>query len=424
MNMAVSTAAGTPPSTRQRSQRVFDEQWIAQLVVEKRERFSDAASGSILRLEATPNRKRFCIYVTDPATGKQRWFYLGDFPTDIRYVGEARELAKSKRNEVRQGAQIAKREPAPVVSIDGCWLPRISEASEQHMARKKLAPATIVAYKQHALLLLDVFGDVSVDSIKRAGLKRLADERGTHRAVYQAFRYHATLWNQGHAALLDSVDEPGPELEAACGRRWPGVGLSIDWDDSNPAAFRDYADFAMFWQVAVEWSVPEVSVMTRVQALMGCRVDELKRLRWEDVELDAKPARVTFRDTKTEDSATFPLPAAACDLLRLMGPRESGWVFNGRAGSHIKKAERIWDAVEEALGYRVNTHALRRFYIAIAAEQRVDPGLARLLTGHVSGGTDAHGGIYLHGKVVPLDTLAKAAEPIAPRLIEIAETGE
>lgn len=119
----------------------------------------------------------------------------------------------------------------------------------------------------------------------------------------------------------------------------------------------------------------------RFLILTGCRFSEAASLRWDLVNLD--DASWQILDTKNHNSITLPLSLAALDLLRNR-PSKEGFVFSGRSGDGaIKDARAIFETVSGIAGLHLTPHDMRRTFVAIAHELKIELWRAELLTNHV-----------------------------------------
>lgn len=115
----------------------------------------------------------------------------------------------------------------------------------------------------------------------------------------------------------------------------------------------------------------------RLSLLTGARKGEVYRMRWQDINLDARLWSKPRSTTKTNINHKVALPARAVESLRLL--RESHadplWVFPGKArldklargerpkadeGSHVLDVHELWGQIRDKLGMKdVRQHDLR-----------------------------------------------------------------
>jgi len=114
-------------------------------------------------------------------------------------------------------------------------------------------------------------------------------------------------------------------------------------------------------------------------ALTGWRRGEVLGLRWAEVDLARRTARLT--DTKT-GSSLRPLAEPACVLLRVM-PRGE-YVFQAKFGDVMADIVRPWKAVMRmaGLGPDVTPHTLRHSLASVAADLQFGDATIASLLGH------------------------------------------
>lgn len=118
----------------------------------------------------------------------------------------------------------------------------------------------------------------------------------------------------------------------------------------------------------------------------GRRIGEVKAMRWQDVDLDA---RLWFPKTKTGPQKTW-LPGEIADQLKTRhkatGKPESGWVFPSPSKSgHIEEIKKAWNQVREASGLRkLQARDLRSGFISWQQERGVPIAAVSAQVGHKS----------------------------------------
>lgn len=129
-------------------------------------------------------------------------------------------------------------------------------------------------------------------------------------------------------------------------------------------------------------ATPQAIAAIRLLILTGCRRGEILRLRWDEVDLQARELRL--RDSKT-GPRVVPLSPSAVQLLTDM-PRGAGsrWVIPGRKpGTHMCSLGNAWRLLRKRAGlHDVRLHDLRHSFAssALALGESL-PMIARLL-GH------------------------------------------
>ena len=140
---------------------------------------------------------------------------------------------------------------------------------------------------------------------------------------------------------------------------------------------------------------PDAIAATRFLALTGWRSGEALGLRWGEVDLATRTARLA--DTKT-GASTRALSHAACDVLRQVGRgKPDALVFRpsrgeGRMGGFPGFFARI--AKAGGLGPDVTPHVLRHSYASLANDLGYTEATIGMLVGHRGHGTTRG---YIHG---------------------------
>jgi integrase len=123
--------------------------------------------------------------------------------------------------------------------------------------------------------------------------------------------------------------------------------------------------------------------------LTGARIGEGSKLRWEHVNLDDEVPSFTFAETKNHNVVTVPMSRQLHVLLSARYAARRGnqeYVFPSRAGAkvgHMQDARGTMRMVSEVAGLHLHNHDLRRTFIAIAVECKVELWKGELLTNHV-----------------------------------------
>ena len=112
--------------------------------------------------------------------------------------------------------------------------------------------------------------------------------------------------------------------------------------------------------------LPAAVAAIRLLVLTGCRRAEILTLRWEYVDL--KDGCLRLPDSKT-GSKVVHLNAPALEVLRDLGPKETGWVIEGaKPGAHLVNLKKPWYRIRKAADLEdVRIHDLRHSYASVAA---------------------------------------------------------
>jgi integrase len=156
---------------------------------------------------------------------------------------------------------------------------------------------------------------------------------------------------------------------------------------------------------------PPALACARFLALTGWRKGEALTLRWSEVDLARRTARLP--DTKTGASVR-PLPNAACDLLRSL-PRLGERVFPASRGAAPMAFTKHWCRIAKAAGLPadVTPHTLRHSFVSVGNDLDYSDSTVGALVGHRSGTMT---GRYTHHADA---VLLAAADAVADRIAEL-----
>ncbi len=163
-------------------------------------------------------------------------------------------------------------------------------------------------------------------------------------------------------------------------------------------------------QQGEEW--PCVTLAVRLLLLTGCRLSEIKTLRWEFVDLEK--GILNLPDSKTGRKIVH-LPEAAVAVLA-SAPRfkENPYVIVGKKpGAHLVSIQRPWQRIRARAGLSdLRLHDLRHSFASVAAASGLALPMIGALLGHTQPQTTAR---YAH---LAGDPLKQAAERVGRKIME------
>jgi integrase len=148
-------------------------------------------------------------------------------------------------------------------------------------------------------------------------------------------------------------------------------------------------------------------------ALTGWRRNEALELRWEEIDLERRTAKLP--DTKTGRSMR-PLSNAACDLLRRTTVRSDGLVFPATRGEgHLAGFKKMWPRIMALGGLPVDVtpNVLRHSFASLADDLGYSDATVGTLVGHKGRTVTSR---YKHSADV---VLLAAADTVANRTSEL-----
>lgn len=140
-------------------------------------------------------------------------------------------------------------------------------------------------------------------------------------------------------------------------------------------------------------TAPITAAAFRLLILTGCRLGEIQKLKWEEVDFEREEIRLT--DTKTGRRTVY-LSPQGIEILNSI-PRIDGnpYVITGReTGQHLTDMQKPWRRIrKEAKLEDVRIHDLRHTFAANAASQGLSLPMIGKLLGHTQAQTTAR---YAH----------------------------
>jgi integrase len=175
----------------------------------------------------------------------------------------------------------------------------------------------------------------------------------------------------------------------------------------------EYAALGEALRTMPETAWPIAVAATKFLALTGWRRGEMLVLKWSEVDLATRTARLA--DTKTGASLR-PLSREACDVLREL-PRLGELAFPASVGADkpMRGFHKVWLRVAKraALGADVTPHVLRHSFASIAADLGFSELTIAALIGHKKGSVTSK---YAHHADA---VLLQAADAVSDRIAEL-----
>ncbi|MCL4683215.1 site-specific integrase [Myxococcota bacterium] len=354
--------------------------------------WDDAVPGFGVRVLPSGRRSYIVQYFTK---GRTRRLTLG--PHGVYTVEQARKRAASLLASVREGGDpSAERHAARTAPTVAELLDRyFKDYAEPRKKPKSLAQDRDIARR----FLLPKLGRLRVADVTRDDLQRI------------------------HSALRDTPVMANRTLAMASTL----FGLAERWDlrapGTNPARYVERyreatrerylspAELAALGEALAEREEIEPAGAIdclRMLILTGCRVSEIRCLRWPEVDIEG--ARLLLKDSKT-GGRVVPLNAPAREILARR-PRRNEYVFPARRGGRpLPPLQSVWQRVRERAGLPdVRMHDLRHGFASVGASSGQSLLIIGALLGHRRVATTAR---YAH---LSNDPVRDASEAIGAKI--------
>jgi integrase len=392
----------------------------------------DKGKGAVSGFGARRQKGDAVAYVVKyrTADGRQRWATIGrhgsPWTPDLARAEALRLLA-----EVAKGGDPmrAKKEAraAPTVSelcdlyLKGCEAGRI--LTRRQTAKK---PSTLAGDKarieRHIRPLL---GSLKIAAVTRADIERFRDgvSEGATKARVKTGKHGLARVTGGRGTATRAMGMLGAMFSFAVRREFRGDnpvhGVDRHAYDRRQRRVSDveYAALGEALRSMPKTAWPIAVAAARFLALTGWRRGEMLGLRWNEVDLATRTARLT--DTKTGYSIR-PLPHAACDLLPQL-PRGGERVFPASRGSDKPMIgfHKVWLRIAGHAGLPVDVtpHILRHSLASVAADLGYSELTIAALLGHRKASMTSR---YAHHADA---VLLQAADAVSDRIAELMGEG-
>ncbi len=322
------------------------------------------------------------------------------FPPEV-----ARKKALTLLGEMAEG-----RNPNEEKRKDNAERVTLAKAFERFFeARDKLSPYTVRNYSRTADLYLKAWRKKPMNQITRQMvLNKHRDIAKAHGEVTanNVMRHLRSVYN--FIAATHDDFPPNPVLILGQARAW--------YRERHRQTVVTAQDLPMWWKAVM--AEPDYSRDFLLMALFtGMRRGELMKLRWENVDLDARTLHLPT--TKNGDPLNLPLSTFLAGLLveRRKQTGNSPWVFPGPGkDGHLVETKKFLLRVSAGSGVSFTLHDLRRTFITIAESLDVPYYALKRLLNH-----RAHGDVTGGYIVVNAERLRGPVEQVAQRILELVE---
>jgi integrase len=388
----------------------------------------DEGKGAVTGFGARRQKGDAVAYVVKyrTADGRQRWATIGrhgaPWTPDLaraearRLLGEAAkggDPAATKR-EARKAATVAE---LCDIYLESCEAGRVLT---RRQTTKKAS--TIVGDKgrieRHIKPLL---GALKVAAVTRGDIERFRDgvTEGATAARIKTGKHGLARVTGGRGTATRAMGFLGAVFSFAIRRGLRtdnpvhGVERHAYEQRNRRLSEAEYAALGEALRTMPETAWPIAVAATKFLALTGWRRGEMLVLKWSEVDLATRTARLA--DTKTGASLR-PLSREACDVLREL-PRLGELAFPASVGADkpMRGFHKVWLRVAKraALGADVTPHVLRHSFASIAADLGFSELTIAALIGHKKGSVTSK---YAHHADA---VLLQAADAVSDRIAEL-----
>lgn len=369
------------------------------------------------------------------ADGRQRWHTIGrhgaPWTPDLARAEARRLLGEVTKGSDPAGQKQEMRKAATVAELCNIYVEAV-EAGRVLTRRKTTKKASTLAtdkgrIERHVKPLL---GALKVASVTRADIERFRDAvtEGATKARIKTGKHGLARVEGGRGTASRTMGLLGAIFSFAVRRGLRsdnpvrGVERHADGQRRRRMSEAEYAALGGALRTAPETMWPIALAAAKFLALTGWRRGEMLALKWSDVDLATRTARLS--DTKTGASLR-PLSHAACDVLREL-PRFGELVFPASVGDGktMRGFHKIWlrIAARAGLPSDVTPHVLRHSFASIAADLGFSELTIASLLGHKKASVTSK---YAHHADA---VLLQAADAIADRIADLMgdrrESGE
>jgi integrase len=353
-----------------------------------------------LGLRLTPNCKSFIV--ERRVNGTQHRVTLGQFPSIS--VEVARKEAQRILTDMAAGID---------PTIPPLKPPTLAEVLDRYLAERPMKPETKRTYRSLVERLLPDWLKLPITSISREMI--LTRHQGLLRTT-RCGTENKSCANSTMQVLRTLINF------AAC-----KYGLEPD----NPT---DALKYRWYRQEARQGTIPDGKLPDFYRAVMrqeskiardfillllfsGLRRGEAARLKWADINLDARTLTIAAAHNKSNRVHVLPLTEMLVAILQSRLPAESEYVFPGRYDGHISEPRAPLAKLRQQMGWQWLLHDLRRTALS-AGEKAGVPFLAlQKIANHVV--TREVTDRYL---VLDVEFIRLHMETISTRLLELMET--
>jgi integrase len=392
----------------------------------------DAGKGAVSGFGARRQKGNAVAYVLKYRTkdGRQRWHTIGrhgsPWTPDTARDEAQRLLGEVARGDDPASAKQAARRAATIAELCDVYI-EAAGAGRLLTRRRTAKKATTLAtdkgrIERHIKPLL---GGFKATAVTRADIERFRDAvaDGETKARIKTGKHGLARVTGGRGTATRTMGLLGAIFAFALKRGMRadnpvrGVERHADGQRNRRLSDAEYSTLGEALRHMPETAWPIAVAATKFLALTGWRRGEMLALRWSEVDLATRTARLM--ETKTGASMR-PLSRVACDVLREL-PRIGELVFPASVGADktMRGFHKVWLRIAKRAAFAadVTPHVLRHSFASIAADLGFSELTIAALIGHKKATVTSK---YAHHADA---VLLQAADAVAERIAELMGDG-
>ena len=388
----------------------------------------DEGKGSVSGYGIRRRTGKTVVYMLKYRTldGRQRWHTIGrhgaPWTPDMARDEARRLLGEVVKGDDPAAAKAAKRKAATVAEMCDAYLEAAEAGRILTRRREAKKPSTLVTDKgrieRH---IKPVLGRLKMSAVTRDDVESFmhAVTEGETKAWIKTGKHGLARVTGGRGTatrtmgLLGAIFAYAVERKLRVDNPVRGIKRHKDGQRNRRLSEAEYAALGEALRTTPETAWPIAVAATKFLALTGWRRGEMLALKWSEVDLVTRTARLS--DSKTGASMR-PLSHGTCDALRAL-PRLGELVFPASVGvdKPMRGFHKIWLRVakQAALPSDVTPHVLRHSIASVADDLEVSELTIAALLGHKKASVTAK---YAHKADA---VLLQAADVVSDRIAEL-----
>lgn len=344
-----------------------------------------------LGLKITKTKKVFIAQGRVNSTSRR--ITIGPYPRID--LPTARDLARDALVNMAKGL-----DPSKEKKRNEAFIITVGEVYRRYLVEKNLKPSTVDQHNCRWRTVLSVWEKKLIADITRKDVEKLFDSikskskanltlsqfRAYHNWAAEKFRDPETDERQLRENPVSILSNNGRfhKIKPRTGR------IEVEIIDPETGKTIQEDEIGVAYNALMEWRKPGKERFTFRTAcdvalfamFTGCRKDEARSLRWENVNLENRHWKII--NPKNKNLIILPLPTTMAENLKER-PQVSPFVFPARnKHGHVWHLDKVMVKVSDALGHKVIPHDLRRTFKSLCTHLRIEKYISDILCNHES----------------------------------------